>query len=105
MARLAKPKISSISCEDAQLKAAGHEGLNPVNPAHQFITAKDNQGNTLPDPLGLEIQRRRIANAMKYPSKNNNYYILNTAKDMYNNNGTSVWDKNENLVPYLRGSQ
>ena len=90
---------------DAQLKAIGHEGLNPDNPALRAITGKDNQGNTLPDPLGLEILRRRVANAMKYPSSYNKQYVMNTTKDMYNNNGTSVWDRNENLAPHLRGSQ
>ena len=90
---------------DAQLKAIGHEGLNPDNPSLQIMTGKDNQGNVLPDPLGLEISRRKTANAMKYPSPYNNQYVMNTSKDMYNNNGTSVWDEEGNLVGYLRGDQ
>ncbi len=84
---------------DAQLKAAGHEGLNKdhVPIGVQVATGTDDKGNKLPDPLGLEIQRRKMSRAMQYPSVYNNRYIMNTAKDGYNNTGTSVWDRLENL--------
>ena len=91
---------------DAQLKAIGHPGLNPdTKPIGvQFSTATDAQGKVLPDVYGLEILRRRVSNAMKYPNTLNNHYITNTALDMQNNNGTSVWDRPENLQPYLQGA-
>ena len=89
---------------DAQLKASGHEGLNPetVPRAVTVMTGKDKQGNTMPDPFGLVILQRRISNAMKYPSAYNNRYIQNTLKDGYNNNGTSVFDRPENQATYLQ---
>jgi len=89
---------------DAQLKASGHEGLNPeTRPASVAVmTGKDKQGNTMPDPFGLIILQRRISNAMKYPSVHNNNYIQQTIKDGYNNNGTSAFDRLENQAPYLQ---
>ena len=91
---------------DAQLKASGHEGLNPETAprAVTVMTGKDKQGNTMPDPFGLVLLQRRISRAMQYPSPHNNRYILNTAKDGYNNNGTSVFDRPENQAPYLHTS-
>jgi hypothetical protein len=92
---------------DAQLKAAGHEGLNKdhVPIGVQVATGTDDKGNKLPDPLGLEIQRRKMSRAMQYPSVYNNRYIMNTAKDGYNNTGTSVWDQEQNLSWYTLGGR
>ena len=89
---------------DAQLKASGHEGLNPETAprAVTVMTGKDKQGNTMPDPFGLVLLQRRISRAMQYPSPHNNRYIQNTAKDGYNNNGTSVFDRPENQASYLQ---
>ena len=89
---------------DAQLKATGHPGLNPATqpPSIAAMTGKGPDGKLLPDPLGLEILRRRISRAMQFPSRQNNQYVRNTAYDGFNNNGTSVYDRPENLAPHLR---
>ena len=58
----------------------------------------------MPDPIGQVILNRRIAAAAKYPSSLNNRYIMNTTKDGHNFNGSSVWDREDNLVDYLRGN-
>ena len=89
---------------DAQLKATGHPGLNPATqpPSIAAMTGKGPDGKLLPDPLGLEILRRRLSRAMQFPSRQNNQYVRNTAYDGFNNNGTSVYDRPENLAPYLR---
>ena len=88
---------------DAQLKAAGHEGLNggkrPV--AVQVIAGVDADGNRLDDPTGQDIPIKRIAAAMVYQNQFNNRYIMNTTKDLYNYNGTSVWDQDDNLQPWI----
>lgn len=89
---------------DAQLKATGHSGLNPATqpPSIAAMTGKGPDGKLLPDPLGLEILRRRLSRAMQFPSRQNNQYVRNTAYDGFNNNGTSVYDRPENLAPHLR---
>ena len=89
---------------DAQLKATGHPGLNPATqpPSIAAMTGKGPDGKLLPDPLGLEILRRRLSRAMQFPSRQNNQYVRNTAYDGFNNNGTSVYDRPENLAPHLR---
>ena len=89
---------------DAQLKATGHPGLNPATqpPSVAAMTGKGPDGRNLPDPLGLEILRRKLSRAMQFPSRKNNQYVRNTAYDGFNNNGTSVYDKPENLAPHLR---
>ena len=89
---------------DAQLKATGHAGLNPNTrpPGVALASGKDDNGKVLPDPLGLELLRRRLSRAMQFPSGPNNRYIQNTAWDGMNNNGRSVYDRPENLAPHLR---
>ena len=89
---------------DAQLKATGHPGLNPATqpPSIAAMTGKGPDGNPLPDPLGLEILRRRLSRAMQFPSRQNNQYVRNTAYDGFNNNGISIYDRPENLAPHLR---
>ena len=89
---------------DAQLKATGHPGLNPATqpPSIAAMTGKGPDGKPLPDPLGLEILRRRLSRAMQFPSRQNNQYVRNTAYDGFNNNGTSVYDRPETLSPWLR---
>jgi len=88
---------------DAQLKAAGHEGLNggkkPIGV--QIAAGVDETGNSLPDPNGMEIPAKRMAACMKYQNRYNNRYIMNTTKDCYNFNGTSVFDEEENLAPWF----
>jgi len=88
---------------DAQLKAAGHEGLNggkrPV--AVQVIAGVDADGNRLDDPTGQDIPIKRMASAMVYQNQFNNRYIMNTTKDLYNYNGTSVWDEEDQLAPWM----
>ena len=89
---------------DAQLKAAGHEGLNggkkPI--PMQIASGTDEDGNTLADPTGMNLPSKRIAASMKYPNKYNDLYIMNTTKDLYNNT-TSVFDTPDLYAPYLRG--
>ena len=90
---------------DAQLKALGHEGLNPDSrPAILDITTgKDKDGNIIPDARGHSNVNRSIARAMQNPSPSANLYIANMLKDITNygyGNG-SVWDENDQLAPYL----
>ena len=42
-----------------------------------------------------------MAAAMVYQNQFNNRYIMNTTKDLYNYNGTSVWDQDDNLQPWI----
>jgi hypothetical protein len=88
---------------DSQLKAAGHEGLNggrrPVGV--QVVAGVDADGNKLPDPTGQDIPIKRMASAMVYQNQFNNRYIMNTTKDLYNYNGTSVWDEQDQLAPWM----
>ena len=92
---------------DAQLKALGHEGLNPANrPAMLSITTgKDADGNLISDRRGHSVVNRRIASALQYPSPSNNLYILNMLQDEINYGQTpnSVWDQQQYLNPCLLG--
>ena len=85
---------------DAQLKAAGHEGLNTSNrPSTQdFLTGKDKDGNTLPDPRGSAALDRNMARAMEYPSDATILYVMNQLNDsMHHGKGVSIWDQPQNL--------
>ncbi|ADP00139.1 hypothetical protein CYIG_00066 [Cyanophage NATL1A-7] len=86
---------------DAQLKALGHEGLNPDSrPAILDITTgKDKDGNIISDARGHSNINRSIARAMRNPSPATNLYIANMLKDTtdYGYTPMSVWDKSENL--------
>ena len=91
---------------DAQLKAAGHPGLNdgkyPVSV--QLASGVDEEGNYVPDPTGMKIPNKRIAACMKYPNIYNNRYIMNSTLDCYRTGTTpSMFDQPENYAPYLRG--
>jgi len=91
---------------DAQLKALGHEGLNPDSrPAILDITTgKDKDGNIIPDARGHSNVNRSISRAMQNSSPSANLYITNMLKDITNygySNG-SVWDENDQLAPYLK---
>ena len=92
---------------DAQLKAAGHEGLNPeTRPALlSLTTGKDQNGALIPDRRGHSVINGRIHNALKYPSINNNAYIINMLLDElnYGYSTSSVWDQPQNLNPWLVG--
>jgi len=91
---------------DAQLKAAGHEGLNggKNTVSVQFAAGVDEDGNYIPDPTGMRIPAKRIAACMKYPNIYNNRYIMNTTLDCYRTGTTpSMFDQQENYAPYLRG--
>ena len=92
---------------DAQLKAIGHEGLNPASrPAIlSLTTGKDANGKLIPDKRGHSVVNRRVAAATRYPSINNNLYVLNMLQDEVNYGQTpiSVWDQKENLNPWLVG--
>ena len=92
---------------DAQLKALGHEGLNPDNrPAMLDITTgRDKDGKLISDRRGHSVVNRRIASALQYPSPNNNLYILNMLQDEINYGQTpsSIWDQQQNLNPALGG--
>ena len=87
--------------EDAQLKALGHEGLNPDSrPAILDITTgKDKDGNIISDARGHSNINRSIARAMRNPSPATNLYIANMLKDTtdYGYTPMSVWDRPENL--------
>ena len=86
---------------DAQLKALGHEGLNPDSrPAILDITTgKDKDGNLISDLRGHSNINRSIARAMRNPSPATNLYIANMLKDTtdYGYTPMSVWDRPENL--------
>ena len=91
---------------DAQLKAAGHPGLNDgKNPvAIQLAAGVDEDGNYVPDPKGMHIPNKRIAACMTYPNIYNNRYIMNSTLDCYRTGNTpSMFDQPENYAPYLRG--
>ena len=91
---------------DAQLKAAGHEGLNggKNTVSVQFAAGVDEDGNYIPDPTGMRIPAKRIAACMKYPNIYNNRYIMNSTLDCYRTGTTpSMFDQQENYAPYLRG--
>jgi len=86
---------------DSQLKALGHEGLNPDSrPAILDITTgKDKDGNIISDARGHSNINRSIARAMRNPSPATNLYIANMLKDTtdYGYTPMSVWDRPENL--------
>ena len=86
---------------DSQLKALGHEGLNPDSrPAILDITTgKDKDGNIISDLRGHSNINRSIARAMRNPSPATNLYIANMLKDTtdYGYTPMSVWDRPENL--------
>ena len=94
---------------DAQLKAAGHEGLNPESRPTilDITTGKDKDGNIISDARGHSNVNRSIARAIQHPSPATNLYINNMLKDTANYGyvTNSVWDNPENLAPWLGGSQ
>ena len=89
---------------DAQLKAAGHEGLNggktPV--AVQFVSGTDEDGNILSDPTGMKIPTKRMAAAMKYQNTYNDQYVLNSIVDCHRGGGGSIWDEDDWCIPQIR---
>ena len=59
----------------------------------------------IPDTRGYSNIIRRINVALQYPSSSNNLYIINqlTDESNYGQSLGSVWDKQENLNPWLAG--
>ena len=89
---------------DAQLKAAGHEGLNPAERPRSLdlFTGRDADGNVIPDPRGSRAVDRKISRAMQYPSPQTNLYVWNMLQDQQRfGRGTSIWDQKDNLVPWV----
>ena len=85
---------------DAQLKAAGHKGLNPAErpKALELLTGEDADGNTIPDPRGSRAVDQRVSRAMNYPSQQTSLYAMNSLRDGQRfGRGTSVFDQPENL--------
>ncbi len=85
---------------DAQLKAAGHKGLNPAErpKALELLTGEDANGNTIPDPRGSRAVDRRVSRAMSHPSQQTSLYAMNSLRDAQRfGRGTSVFDQPENL--------
>jgi len=90
---------------DAQLKAAGYEGLNPAErpKAVSLLTGQDADGNTIPDPRGSRTVDHRVSRAMLYPSQQTSLYAMNTLTDGQRfGRGVSLFDKPENIVSWLR---
>jgi len=92
---------------DAQLKAAGHEGLNNLGrpAAMDFITGHDKDGNPIAIPEGSLRINRQVSSALQYPSLTNHLYALNQVKDSQNSNAglRSIWDDTNNQVSWLGG--
>ena len=89
---------------DAQLKAAGHEGLNPAERPRSLdlFTGRDGDNNVIPDPRGSRAVDRKISRAMQYPSPQTNLYVWNMLQDQQRfGRGTSIWDQKDNLVPWV----
>ena len=85
---------------DAQLKAAGHEGLNPAErpKAMELLTGEDANGNTIPDPRGTKAIDRRVSRAMSYPSQQAALFAINSLEDCQRfGRGGCIWDLPENL--------
>ena len=85
---------------DAQLKAAGHKGLNPAErpKALELLTGEDADGNTIPDPRGSKAVDQRVSRAMNYPSQQTSLYAMNSLRDGQRfGRGTSIFDQPENL--------
>ena len=90
---------------DAQLKAAGYEGLNPAErpKAVSLLTGQDPDGNTIPDPRGSRTVDHRVSRAMLYPSQQTSLYAMNTLTDGQRfGRGVSLFDKPENIVSWLK---
>ena len=90
---------------DAQLKAAGYEGLNPAErpKAVSLLTGQDADGNTIPDPRGSRTVDHRVSRAMLYPSQQTSLYAMNTLTDGQRfGRGVSLFDKPENIVSWLK---
>ena len=90
---------------DAQLKAAGYEGLNPAErpKAVSLLTGQDADGNTIPDPRGSRTVDNRVSRAMLYPSQQTSLYAMNTLTDGQRfGRGVSLFDKPENIVSWLK---
>ena len=91
---------------DAQLKAAGHKGLNPAErpKALELLTGEDANGNTIPDPRGSRAVDQRVSRAMNYPSQQTSLYAMNSLRDGQRfGRGTSVFDQPENLPIWYTG--
>ena len=91
---------------DAQLKAAGHKGLNPAERprALELLTGEDANGNTIPDPRGSKAVDQRVSRAMNYPSQQTSLYAMNSLRDGQRfGRGTSVFDQPENLPIWYTG--
>ena len=91
---------------DAQLKAAGHKGLNPAESprALELLTGEDANGNTIPDPRGSRAVDQRVSRAMNYPSQQTSLYAMNSLRDGQRfGRGTSVFDQPENLPIWYTG--
>ena len=89
---------------DAQLKASGHEGLNPASRPRSLdlFTGRDADNNVIPDPRGSRAVDRKVSRAMQYPSPQTNLYVWNMLQDQQRfGRGTSIWDQKDNLVPWV----
>jgi len=90
---------------DAQLKAAGHEGLNTLGrPAiMDYTTGKDKDGNILPDPNGSSRINKQVSSALQYPSTTNFLYAMNQVNDQERGltGLRSVWDEENQLLPWV----
>ena len=92
---------------DAQLKAAGHEGLNggqkPV--LIQLAAGINENGEELPDINGDQLALKRPMACINYPTPYNARYIINSINDCFNWNGASVFDNPDETRAYLGGGQ
>ena len=90
---------------DAQLKAAGHEGLNNLGrPAiMDYATGKDKDGNVLPDPHGNRRINKQVSTALQFPSNANILYAMNQVNDQERGltGLRSVWDEENQLLPWV----
>ena len=90
---------------DAQLKAAGHEGLSTAGrpEAMDYITGKDKDGNVIPDSHGSSRINRQVSAALQYPSTANYLYAMNQVNDQERGltGIKSVWDEEDQLLPWV----
>ena len=90
---------------DAQLKAAGHEGLSTAGrpEAMDYITGKDKDGNVIPDSHGSSRINRQVSAALQYPSTANYLYAMNQVNDQERGltGIKSGWDEEDQLLPWV----
>jgi len=86
---------------DAQLKAAGHEGLWPKGKpeVQSLLDGDDGQGNVLEgEQLTLS---KHISRSSNFPSKSTYLYNKSLMKDGSNRSILSDFDRQENLLPFF----